>query len=169
MNNPYPKSNMPAARSTTGVAATQQPVKPNSGRTLYDTSRAQQAARSKGPILPPDRQRVSYPSMVKYELLVIPRPESDLRVGNFDEVLANDLGRHISSRVREGLRISPTAAVSELAHYVATMKGLSLFDEGSMADFEKLGQQFATNPSEESLKPVEQFLNGLVPTERGAE
>jgi hypothetical protein len=107
--------------------------------------------------------------MVKYELLVIPRSESDLRLGNFDEVLANDLGRHISSRVREGLRISPTAAVSELAHYVATMKGLSLFDTASMAGFEKLGEQFATNPNEESFKPVEQYLNSLTPEARGAE
>lgn len=168
-SNPYSRSNMPPARSTTGPAANAQPINLNSGKTLYDTSRAQQAARSKGPILPPDRQRVSYPSMVKYELLVIPRPESDLRLGNFDEVLANDLGRHITSRVKEGFSVSPGEAVNTLNHYVGCTKGLQLFDKSSQAGFEAQASHFTANPTEESLKGIEQYLNSLTPELQGAE
>lgn len=170
MNNPYPKSNMPASRPTTGVAANSQPVNPNSGRTFFDTSRAQATERNVGrTIVAPPSGFVAYPSMRAYEVLTIPRAASDLRMGPFDEVKACDLARHISSRVREGFSISPNEAAAVLGHYTATTKGLQLFDAGSQTEFEKLGQQFAASPSEQSFQAVEQFLNGLVPTERGAE
>jgi hypothetical protein len=167
MSNPYPKSNMPAARSNTVVVS--QPVNPNSGRTFFDTSRAQQAARGKGPILPAEGSTTQYPSMVWATKLVIPRHPSDLRQGNFDEVLARDLGRFISSRVREALRIGADQARSVVAHYQGSVRGLGLFDENSQAGFEKMAAQFAASPSEESMQPVEQYLNGLVPEARGGE
>jgi hypothetical protein len=169
-NNPYPKSNMPPARSTTGVAATQQPVNPNSGRTLYDRSRAIATERNTGrAIIAPPSGFVEYPSMRTYEKLAIPRAASDLRMGAFDEVLAGDLARHITSRVKEGFRISPSEAVSVLSHYVGCMKGLALFDERSQSGFEKVASQFTANPSEQSFQVVEQYLNSLTPEARGAE
>ncbi len=169
-NNPYPKSNMPPARSTTGVAVTQQPVSPNSGRTFFDRSRAQATERNTGrTIVAPPSGFVAYPSMRAYEVLTIPRAASDLRMGPFDEVKACDLARHITSRVKEGFQISPNEAVSVLGHYAATTKGLQLFDERSPSEFEKLASQFAASPSEQSFQVVEQFLNGLTPEARGAE
>jgi hypothetical protein len=102
------------------------------------------------------------------EKLVIPRHSSDMRVGNFDEILARDFSRHVSTRVREGFRVSPDEAVSVLRHYVGYTKGAGLFDSASMADFEKLASRFAASPSEEAFKSVEQFLGALAPAERGA-
>jgi hypothetical protein len=107
--------------------------------------------------------------MRAYEKLTIPRAASDLRAGPFDEILARDLGRHIVSRTREGLQISPGESVSVLGHYVVTMKGLGLFDERSQSGFEKAAEKFAASPSEESLQAVEQYLNSLTPELRGAE
>jgi hypothetical protein len=120
-------------------------------------------------IIAPPSGFVEYPSMRAYEVLTIPRAASDLRAGAFDEVKAIDLARHITSRVREGFQISPNEAASVLGHYVVTMKGLQLFDEHSQAGFEKQASQFTANPSEESLKGIEQYLNSLTPEARGAE
>lgn len=165
-DNPYPKSAMPPKRSATGFGADRQPAIPG-GRTIYDTSRAQQAARSKGPIIVAEDRSVSYPSMVWAEKLVVPRRDSDPRLGNFDEVLARDLGRHITSRVREGFRISPSEAAATLGHYTGVVRGLQLFDEKALASFEGMARQFNSNPTEQALSGVEQFLNGLVPEARG--
>jgi hypothetical protein len=100
------------------------------------------------------------------EKLTIPRPASDIRLGRFDEVLARDLGRHISSRVKEGFRVSPSEAVGVLHHYVGSVRGLQLFDASSQADFEKLAARFAGDPSEKSFQAVEQYLNSLTPEAR---
>ncbi len=167
-DNLYPKSQMPPARSTTGFGADKQPAIPG-GRTLYDTSRAQQTARAKGPIIVAEDRTVSYPSMVWAEKLVVPRRDSDPRLGNFDEVLARDLGRHIAGRVKEGFRISPAEAAATLGHYTGVVRGLQLFDEKALADFEGMARQFNSNPTEQALMGIENFMNGLVPEARGAE
>lgn len=163
---PYPKSNMPPARSTTGPAADKKPAIPSA--TWYDRSRAVQAERNRGrAIVAPDSRFVEYPSMRQFEVLTIPRSPSDLRQGAFDQVKALDLPRHIVSRTREGFRIGPAEAAATLGHYVGTVKGLNLFDAASQSGFESAAQKFVANPSEESLLAVEQYLNGLVPSERG--
>jgi hypothetical protein len=107
--------------------------------------------------------------MTAYEVLTIPRRASDVRQGNFDSVRADRLAAHITSRVREGFRVSPSDAVDTLAHYVGCTKGLQLFDERSQSEFEKLASQFAASPSEQSFQVVEQYLNSLTPEARGAE
>lgn len=168
-NSPYPKSNMPPARPTTGIEATRQPISPISGQTLYDRTRAQQAAKSRGPIIVAEDRSVSYPSMLWAAKLVVPRRDSDPRLGNFDEVLARDLGRHIASRVRQSLRISPAEAAATLGHYTGVVRGFELFDSQALADFEGMARQFNSNPTEQALMGIENFMNGLVPAERGAE
>lgn len=165
-NNPYPKSNMPPARPTTGVQADRQPAIQH--RTIYDATRAVQTARNKGAaIIVPEDRSVSYPSMAKYTVVAVPRPDSDLRMGRFDQVRALDIPRHIVERTRQGLSIHPSEGASVLNFYVATMKGLALFDGESQAHLEGLARQFSGNPSEESLKGIENFMSTLTPEARG--